>query len=406
MEGKNNSGKGPEESGFRVAAVLISVLSPLSAFAVLFFRYEDLFLSLSGALIMLCTGISASCTLLFEKKRGKLSFENASHPLRVIFSFIIGILLAASSGLLPEFLIPLSFFGVLFELITSFVSGVMLFFPVLTLSVLSSGEGGFYFSYYFLTALLIMVLCSHVKERLPVLKSVLVLFFSRIALFTLWMFFTGTGPSPELLFSAAGGLISELVILSLMLPKLEGSVVFPWRERFTELNDPEYELLSSLKKGHRETYIRGIHTAYLSDRLSLKIGADRSLARGIAYYHDIGVLLDPSAIRPSTLELSEAYSFPPALIKCLEEYPSGKSRGRAMGRETSVVYITERIVRAIRDYYFDHPGENADYEEIIDTEFSLLERDRSLCRSALSFEDYSQIKKSLKQEKLYYDFLR
>ncbi len=392
--------------GALLPAVSFGVLPALLTGAVLFAGKNSAGVCLAGALTGLFSGAPAFFLFLSELEGNRLSFENGNHPSRLFAAFLLGMAASAAGAFLPEFLAPLSCFGVLFLLLSSPFVGFALLFPLLITGMSAQGEGGFAFCYYALCALVLMVFYLHIPEHLPVGKSLAAFAFARIALFALGAFFSGALPGGSVIFSFAAGLLLEMVILLVVLPKLERSVVFPWRERFGDINDPEYVLLMALKKDYREQYRRAIHTAYLSDRLALRLGADRVLTKAVAYYHNIGLLLEGNTGKEATLALVLEYSFPPSLVKCLGEYPFPGEVVRGMSRETALAYLCSRVVTAICDWYERMPEGQADYESIIDEELSLVRKDKNILYSELTFADFFAVRKHLKREKLYYDFLR
>ncbi|MBQ7463247.1 MAG: hypothetical protein IJS86_00130, partial [Lachnospiraceae bacterium] len=107
--------------------------------------------------------------------------------------------------------------------------------------------------------------------------------------------------------------------------------------------DPEHPLLLELKEKDKKEYKRSIHTAYICDRLSDKLGFDRALMKGAGFYHRIGVLSNNNmSIADATVHMVKRENFPWPMIKILEQY--GNDRLEEIPPEASLLCIADTVI--------------------------------------------------------------
>ena len=87
-----------------------------------------------------------------------------------------------------------------------------------------------------------------------------------------------------------------LLFLLIILKIYSTLVVHKYLERYMEINDQEYGLLTQLKEKKPELYYNAIHTAYLSERIARNFSLDFNLATAGGYYHRIIGLYNGEAL--------------------------------------------------------------------------------------------------------------
>lgn len=197
--------------------------------------------------------------------------------------------------------------------------------------------------------------------------------------------------------------ISFLTLL-LFLRSYSTSVVHKYRDRYQEINDPDFALLVKLKEESTEAYFHAIHTAYFCDKIARKIGADHYLAKAGGYYHKIGRSEGKGDIPEKTLELAHKYKFPPELVELLEEY--GDKNRMITKKETAIVLLVDGVVSSISYLLEKDRKAVLDYKQVVDIVFQKKLDGNLLYMCDITMKELTVMRKLLVEEKLYYDFLR
>ncbi|MDE6388873.1 MAG: hypothetical protein K2L82_13825 [Lachnospiraceae bacterium] len=193
------------------------------------------------------------------------------------------------------------------------------------------------------------------------------------------------------------------ILLLISLKVFSSTVIHRNREKYMDINDPEFPLLVQLKDMSKEEYYHAIHTAYLSDRIARRLGLDDAAAKACAYYHRIGKLKGENTWENVSTICNE-YHFPPNTKKILKEYVDESEK--IVSKETIVVLFADCIVSSILYLFEKDPMATLDYAQIIDTVFQKKLETDELWGNEISLGQIREMKKIFVEEKLYYDFLR
>ncbi len=178
------------------------------------------------------------------------------------------------------------------------------------------------------------------------------------------------------------------VLLIVILKLFFHLVIYKYRERYLVINDPECPLLVQLKEHSKEEYYRAVHTAYLSDKISKKLGFDDQGENSWENVRDI------------CLE----YDFPPEVLAILQEFL--QKDGKLLHKESAVLYFADAVVSSILFLIAKDADVKLDYDQIIDTIFRKKQEDACFGDCEISLRELNRMKLIFKEEKLYYDFLR
>ena len=213
---------------------------------------------------------------------------------------------------------------------------------------------------------------------------------------------TGTGLGDALLYTAIR-LFTALILILIFLKAAAKLSIYRDDDFFARINDPGYQLLNQLKETDKATYFHVVHTAYLSDKIARRIGANAALAKAGGYYHKIGVLKGKDTMK-NTILVGEENGFPDSLMKLLKEY--GFRNPSTISKEAAIVQLSDALVASIVHMFQKNKNSNLDYEAIVDTIIKIkMDRgDWNVCE--LTMEDLSGIKAGFAEERMYYDFLR
>ena len=119
-----------------------------------------------------------------------------------------------------------------------------------------------------------MVLFSHLDTTflfgVPLFTALL---FTCLALLCMDFAQQGTITFENVLYTAINLFVS-FIILTLVLKYLSLHILHKNRDKYQEMNDPEYVLLTDLKQYSKKAYYHAVHTAYFCEKIARKIGAD------------------------------------------------------------------------------------------------------------------------------------
>ena len=198
-------------------------------------------------------------------------------------------------------------------------------------------------------------------------------------------------------------LIVCCILLLVSLKFFSTAVIYKNREKYMEINDPEFPLLVQLKNMSKDEYFHAIHTAYLSDRIARRLGLDDAAAKACAYYQRIGKLKGDNTWGNVSAICNE-YHFPAKTKKLLKEFVDDSER--IVSKETVVVLFADCIVSSILYLFEKDPKAELDYAQLVDTVFQKQLETEELWGSQISLAQIREMKKIFVEDRLYYDFLR
>lgn len=314
--------------------------------------------------------------------------------------------LAASMFLpyLPEsgwpFLVIFVLLGVFSDDVTGLVAGSV----CLLLAVNFAGGSFSVFWLYFVSGATGILVFSTLNEEF---KVMLPLFIS-LAVLTLCLtanviLFSQVQLSVAQFLIPTVNLIVCCILLLISLKMFSSTVIHRNREKYMEINDPEFPLLVQLKEMSREEYYHAVHTAYLSDRIARRLELDDAAAKACGYYHRIGRLKGENTWENVSAICNE-YHFPSNTKRLLKEYVDESEK--IISKETVIVLFADCIVSSILYLFEKEPKAELDYGQLIETVFQKKLETDELWDSEISLGQIRKMKKIFVEEKLYYDFLR
>ena len=317
-------------------------------------------------------------------------------------------LLASVQAFIPDFIIPLASFAVLIAIISANLYlgmfSLMLFSAMPFLVKERSFE---YFLFYAVIGLIATALI-YGRRKIGKYADVLTVFILvYILLYTGLIVLKRMTLTPELIIGSVAGLILNVIIMEIAGYSYYNNVVKKEQELYLNVVDPEYPLLIRLKNNNKREYKRAIHTAHFTELFANKFGYDPVLMKGLGFYHRIGVLREDEAnlaIRTVALAMDEG--FPDDIVAALKAYGEVKA-GERVSAEVSITVIVDTVIISLMDE-FSKGNKDLDMNKFIDkTILGLFSGKNSLLKkSAIPYNDLEEIRKQLKGERIYYDFLR
>ncbi len=322
---------------------------------------------------------------------------------------ITGLAVVASlQAFLPDFILPIAAFAVVIAIRSESpflgLSCLIIFAAMPFMAVERPFE---YFLFYTVTGLAaIMLIYSRRKTgKYADANAIFVLVY--ILLYTGLIIMKRMTITPGLIIAPAVALILNVVIMEIAGYTHYTNVVKPEEDIYLNVVDPEYPLLIRLKNNNKREFKRAIHTAHYTELYAHRFGYDPVLMKGLGFYHRIGVLREDSAsLAERTVGIVTEEGFPEDIVKALKEYGEAIP-GEKISAEVSITIIVDTVIdNLMKEFASDR--KDPDLNKFVDKTILKLfsGKDSLLKRSAIPYNDLEEIRKHLKGEKIYYDFLR
>lgn len=388
-----------------VYPVLIFLLSViLSAGAGYLYGLSVITLVRNGIFVSLLSGITIF-TLYFEFLKGRLLYDNAGNMWRFFLTFVLSLIAALFFPLIPSggwiylsVFVALTLFS---DELIAFTAGTELL--SISLLLTDSADITAFFAYIIpgITAIVLFsTISGDFKVFVPILVSSLsyltslsvaeVLVVNRI--FTITAF----------LYPVVNTVVC-IVIMLIVLKLFSFSLIYKEQDRLMDIIDTEFELLTMLKSTSKTDYDHSIYTAVLCSKMANKLGLSEPLTKALGYYHRIGVVRGENNWENAESVMRE-YEIPENVIELLSEYLDNNRYVKS--KETSVLLFADTVISSI-DYLFSKDKDAAlNYDKLIVAIFDKKIESGVIDRADISYGDINIMKKTLIDEKLFYDFLR
>ncbi len=330
-------------------------------------------------------------------------YNNAKHPGRFLTVYVVGILLVVLNVFLIDKLwlfLPLAVTLVLFS---GLQTGIVSYLLLLYLQMMLTGADPVVFFAYVCIGIIGIALFSYLDIDfvfgVPLFTGLILVF---AALLTMEFALSGHLQFDAFLYAAINIFVSFL-LLTFVLKYVSYHILHKDRDKYQEINDPEFALLTELKNTSQRAYYHAVHTAYFSEKLARKIGADEMLAKAGGYYHKIGKMRGTNNLK-NALEIAKEYHFPPQLVQLLKEY--GGKNTVLRSKEAAIVVLADAMVSSVMFLFEKDKNAVLDYEQIVSVVFKKQIGSGLLDHCELTMDQLRQIRTMFMEETLYYDFLR
>lgn len=358
---------------------------------------RDVIMTLAG------TGIVIFSFTLSEVN-GLFIYHNEYRYGRFAVMYIISLIVSVLLPYLPVTGWPFMVIFVLLGVFSNSMTGLAAGSVCLLMAVNYSGGDYAVFILYFISGLVGILVFSTLDDDfhvgLPIVISMMVLLLCLTANVIL---FAKERLSVAQFMIPAVNLMTCCILLLICLKVFSSTVIYRYREKYMEINDPECPLLVQLKDMSKEEYYHAVHTAYLGDKIARRLELDDVAVKACGYYHRIGKLKGENNWENVSAICAE-YGFPPPARKILKEYVDADEK--MVSRETCVVLFADSIVSSILYLFDKNPQAELDYEQLIDTVFRKKLESKELWGNKISLAQIHEMRKIFVEEKLYYDFLR
>ena len=279
-------------------------------------------------------------------------------------------------------------------------SGTLLMISVL----LSTVPAVSVFFTYFLSGMVGIILFAHIDEEFRVGLPIFISLSLNLVCIVVNLIMMGqTDITFETVFIIFANLLVCVLLLLVFLRYYSTNVVNRNRNKYMEINDPECPILVELKQKSISEYYQAVHTAYLSDKIAKKLSLDDMATKSCGYYHKIGTLKGENSWEV-IYEICREYRFPTPAINLLKEYTDRDTL--LMSKEAVVVLFADTLVASLLYLFSKDAKVKPDYDQIIDAIYDRKVESGIMDKSLITMGEMKEIRKLLKEEHLYYDFLR
>lgn len=337
-----------------------------------------------------------------SKVQQNLEYDNASHPLRFLVVFILcfgvslGMVFApVSSWMFLAIMVVLAMFS---NTVIGLTGGSVL---LLLTTTLSDSGNMYIFFLYFMVGLIGVSLFRNLGLDFQVTGPLVLSGISSFVLQTAYIVIFENQPFIfESILMPLLNLFINMVLLFLILKYFSGSSMYLLQDKYSDINDQEFPVMSDLKKHNKELYLEAIHTAYFGERIARKLEINHKAVKGCCYYYKIA---DAKVITGNnSVLISEYYEFPQDLTDLIEEC----NRENYSSKESCVVLTSNKLVRCIMENLDKYPKGKLPYEKLISGIFLDMMQSTMLDDCDISMKELNLMKKTFVEEHLYYDFLR
>lgn len=376
--------------------------------------------------VMVSLGAGCVVYAMFQAKvEGTWDYDNEEHFGRFVGIYMGCMIFASILPLLPASAWPLLPAAVVLSLFSNGIVGLSSYATLVMYSVfLAEGTQGVFFLYFLcgMAAILLFRRLDEVfKVGVPYLLSLLLLLVVETAVIVL---FINESLSWEMFIMPVMNLFLTGILLLCVLKYFSVSIIHKYRDRYLEINDPEFSLMAKMKEASKESYYLALHTAYFCERIATSLKVNSALAKAGGYYHRIGKLEWKEA---ETLSSEQGEKYPAKREEMLEgksekerieifceeyEFPSQVrlllqecAAKTYVSKESIIVMFSDAVVSAVLYLFEKEPQKEPDYEKIVDMIFKRKQENGVLDEGKITMQELKKMRQIFREEKLYYDFL-
>lgn len=400
-----------ENSSAKRIKLLYSVMFSLTGLLVLVFSYltdKSIEAIIRNTIVSLMMSGTVIFMLLDASARGREGFmyDNYDRRDRFVIVYFVGLVLSLVLSLVPNQFWPYLAVFVMLSLLSNCEIGLATGVVFVSLSVMLEESGGYSELFmYVLAGIVAIAMFRDLKENSSIgLPTFVSLFMQAVLLVAFNVLFLNRTLSFNLFVLPALNLMLNLIILLLFLNLFGVYVIRKSNDMYMEINDPEFHLLVELKEKDKDEYYRAIHTAYLAERIALGLGFNARAVKTCSYYHRIGAT-EGKLKWEEVKQIYEDNNFPTEAVELLHEYTES-SKGSVKSKESLAVMLSETVIASIMYLIKKDKDIKIDYDQLIDSVLDKKIGEGQLKDFDVTFREFDEIRKILKKEKLYYDFLR
>ena len=350
-------------------------------------------------------GLLLFYAMKYSKDKKKYLYNNEEHYGRFCFLFLIFLLASCIFPIFPAGGWPFLGIFIVLSLFSNEMVGIFSGMLLLILSMLlCPGSDYLTFFVYLIPGVLGVMLFSGFnpgfKLFFPTLISALT---SLVTLCVNEILVVNRAFSAGMLILPVINIFISVAVILITMKIFSVSLFYKTHDRFMDIIDPEFDLLVRLKNHSKEDYDHTIYTAVLCAKLASKLKLSEEMTKALGYYHRIGSLLEEPTWEDVDRLLTEN-EIPQGVIDLLKEYLDPDTPIKS--KEVVVLLFSDTVISSIRYLFLKDKNIVIDYAKLIEAVFEKKLSSSAVTDSRISFEDINIMKKTLIDEKLFYDFLR
>lgn len=355
--------------------------------------------------VVLIFGISATVySLLFGKIHHTLDYDNEKHIGRFLFCFFAFLLVSLGLAFLPVTIWPLPVMVLCVTLFSNQITGLLSAGVFTAVSTMAAGKSMYEFALYFsvcaVTVLVFYGIDESVRLGLPIFIDI-----SAIAVIEAALLFLANGKHirTDTLILAVVNLIFCTLLEIIVLKLFCSTVIFKNRDRYLIINDTEYLVMKEAKEKNKNVYMRAVHTAYLTDKLSHALGITSPEVKTASYYFRIADAFENRNENYYT-GLCQENQFPKAakelILECIDQ------KNGIHSKEACIVLLADAMISQVMELFQEKLSDKPDYEKIVRELLFEKAKNKYFDSCDISIRELKMIENTLIKENLYYDFLR
>ena len=387
---------------YYILIVLLGIAAPI---ACAYIYGKDLYTSIGCGIII--GALALLLILVCERDiiSESLLFDNALKLDRFFIVYFIVFALCLFFPFIPIAGWPMLVVFVLLALLSSvnigFLSGLMF---LLMSFMLSDTTAYIYLFIYIAVGICGIFLFETFSKKYGIIRPLLI---SVALLFVLLsvsnVLIVNRAFSPSLFILPGINVLISFILLLVVLKLTSLSENNSEADRFMDILDPESELLSELKATSKEDFDHSVYVSVLCSRVAAFTDIDENKVKALAYYHRIGALRGANTWENASAIMQE-HNIPEEIIELLSEYIP--KDGCIKAPECAVLYFADTIVSSIRYLFKKDPDAKLDYIKLIDAVFDKKIESGVLKECSISYKDIETMKNVLKEQQVFYDFLK
>lgn len=338
--------------------------------------------------------------------QSRLLYDNNVVRNRFVVGYFVTLILACVFSLIPNVLWPYMSLFVMLALFSNTEIGMISGVGLVSISVMLEKNGGCGELFmYILAGAVAIAMFRNLEENTEIgIPTFISLMMQAVFLVAYNVLFLNRTFSAYLLVSPAINIMLNLTILLIFLNIFGVYVIRRTNDMYMVINDADFPLLVTLKENNKDEYYRAIHTAYIAERIALGLNINARAVKNCSYYHRIGVLEGKSKW-DDVKHIYTDNSFPTEAMDFLHDYIEPK-KNEPKSKETLAVQLGEVLIASIMYLLKKDKDAKIDYDNLIDSIIDKKVSDGDLKDYDVTFRELEVMKKIMKKEKLYYDFLR
>ena len=340
----------------------------------------------------------------------QLSYDNAFHPGRFFSIYLLGLAGAAVFSRIPDGGWAFLTFYIVLALFSNPFTGLSAGTTLLACTMFLSGSTSFsLFMAYFIGGLIGISLFHDIDEKFKIgIPLFLSLLLQSVSIFANQLLMQNKYFTIASCIIPIVNILANFILLFFILQIFSSRVLLTENMTYQMVDDPEFELMTRIRKISSKDYFHAVHTAYLTDRICTALHMNVYAAKCAAYYFRADRTLQSASDQEDEDNSFEGivhkYHIPEYAIRVMMQLR--RQQYGELEKESTVVLLCENVITALQ-YFADQKAvlSQQKYETLINSVLDKKIDNGALNQSKISIYELRFLREQLLKEKLYYDFM-